>query len=581
MAARQTGGVSQVVATVRGISGLVMNSQRLLEIGRVMARHGFADVVERVFPRRDDGKPLLADESVSLPPHVQSQSTAERIRKVIEELGATFIKLGQILSTRTDIVNHDICLELQKLQDEVPEMQRSEVRTIVERELAGKLEDLFASFEEAPLACASIAQVHVAKLRSTMLPDGTLEEGADVVVKIQRPNLLGRIEHDLQILEFLARRAQIFLPEIALMDPYGIVQEFSKALRKELDFTNERTNMVRFTSNFSSYPFVQIPRVYHSHCTARVLTMQRLPGVKITLATERFGIDPYLVAPRMLEVLFKMVFEDGYFHGDLHPGNILIDAEGNIGLIDFGLVGRLTEPQRDHILDILIGLSRQDYRMVSREFFDLGIKLPGVSYHYDAFEADVIEVMERHVENKTLNEIDVGLLFRDLVSGAIRHQIKMPPTYTMVFKALMTVEGIGKSLAPEINFIEQAQPFVKRILVERYSPNRLLKEGIEIGTGLSRMLRLLPGVATQLLNDASAGRLTVRVHHEDLADALHSHTVAQWRLARAVGFGACVIGSAVCVKADMPMVLGMSWLSAMMAMGALWLGLPIFFRAPR
>jgi ubiquinone biosynthesis protein len=547
-------GMSQVVSVVRNLNELRTNSPRAIEILRILLQYGFDDVVTRLFPGRQSD-PDLSDDKARLAVD-RSMARAKRLRLAIEKLGPTFIKLGQILSTRTDIVPPDICDELQHLQDHVPPIAADEVTGLVERDLNATLEVLFASFEQAPLACASIAQVHVARMHDRTLDDGTVIPGPEVVVKVQRPNLHRGIDTDLQILEFLARRSEKMLPELALMDPAGIVGEFAKALRKELDFTNERGNMVRCAANFVDVPYLRIPRVYESHCTSRILTMERLPGVKITLATEKLGIDPYQVAPRMLQVLFKMVFEDGYFHGDLHPGNILIDRDGNIGLIDFGLVGRLTEVQRDHILDILIGLSRQDYRLVSKVFFELGIKLPGVAYNYDVFEADVIEVIERHLENKTLQQIDIGAFFSDLVTGAIRHQVKMPPTYTMVFKALMTVEGIGKTLAPEINFIEHAQPFVERVLIERYSPQRLLRAGIEVGDGISRMMRLLPSVTTQLLTDAGAGRLTLRVRGEEWDEALRPHTQATWQVSRAVMCGCMVVAAAICLHA--PRVAG-SW----------------------
>jgi ubiquinone biosynthesis protein len=556
-----------VVRTVRGATVVLQDSARALVIGRILIRYGFRPLVQQILPGTLLGAPeVQAAEELQT---VQTLTRAQRIRLAIEELGPTFIKLGQILSTRTDIVPPDICAELQTLQDRVPSLDFADVRAIVEKELGAPLADRFARFDETPLATASIAQVHLAEL-----PEGSVPEGfpREVVVKVQRPNLAGIVETDLHILLFLAAQAERAVEELRLMDPVGIVQEFSRALRRELDFENERGNMNRFRLHFADHPGLRIPRSWDAWCTQRVLTMERIRGVKVTLAPERYGIDPYDVAPRMLQILFKMVFEDGYFHGDLHPGNILISEDAEIGLIDFGLVGRLNEAQRDQILDILIGLSRQDYREVARVFYDVSIKLPGITYDYAAFEADVEEVMERHVGTRTLREIDVAALFGDLVAGAVRHQTKMPPTFTMVFKALMTVEGIGKTLAPEINFIEEAQPFVRRVLMERYSPQRILSEATEVAVALGRVARTMPHQVGHLLGDLTQGKVTLRHRQPDLAPLPAAVDRLSRRLSQAI-LGAALLVTGAMAAVGLPGMwspLGMPWITWVFWSLGLW-----------
>lgn len=551
--------VGRIVQGARDLTVVVKDAGRFAEITRVLAKYGYGVAAARLgLASAEVVTEGVEGEAARLP-------RGRRIRMLIEELGPTFIKLGQILSTRPDLIPEDIIAELQGLQDDTPAMTLKDVEQVILEELGAGVDDLFASFTREPLASASMAQVHRA----------VTKEGDEVVVKVQRPRLAERFDADLHILTAIAARAPSVFPELELMDPLGIVMEFDRALRRELDFVNERRNIGRFRVNFAEFEGLRVPRTYDALSTSRVLTMEFVDGVKITLAPERHKLDPYVIGPRMLRALFKMVFQDGFFHGDLHPGNILILPDGEIVLIDFGLVGRLTEVQRNHIMDILIGLSRQDYQLVSRVYFELGIKLPGVTYDYDAFEADVTEVMERHVADRTLSEIDVGAIFRDLVQGAIRHRIKMPPTYTMVFKALMTIEGIGKTLAPEINFIAEAEPFVRDVLVDRYSPRKLLRESSELVGGMSRFLRLFPTAATELLVAAERGRLAFRVIPEGMERHLEAHNREQRLMTRTVGFGACMVSGAIAMQAPLPTVLGMSWVSFVLFVIGVLFGAPL------
>lgn len=554
---------ARVYTSVRGFGTVIKDVGRLREIVTILIRHGFGAIVTRMGLTEMVGiKSLMEYRGDDDQPY----SLAQRIRMATEELGPTFVKLGQILSTRGDLIPPEILLELQSLQDDVPPMAWDDVAAQIEAALGAAPEDCFASFDREPLACASIAQVHRAVIRDT---------GDEVVVKVQRPGIAHRIEADLHILHVLARRAADLVPELELMDPVGIVTEFDRAIRKEIDFRNERDNLSRFAVNFDGVEKVKIPRVFRALSTPRVLTMEYVRGVKITDAPAKLAVDPYEVAPRMLRALFKMIFQDGVFHGDLHPGNILIQEDGTIGLIDFGLVGRLSGPQRDHILDILIGISREDYSLVARTFFEAGIKVAGVTYDYAAFEADCVEIMERHISGKTLSEIDIGAYFTDLVTGAIRHRIKMPPTYTMVFKALITVQGIGHRLAPDVNLIEEAQPFVRDVLAERYSPARLVRESAESLNALSRFLRQFPYTATQLLRDAEQGRLTVKVEPIGLAEASDQLARAEQLKARAIGFGACVVAGSLALSAGGPTWLGLPVPAVVLYALGLGLGFPL------
>lgn len=550
--------VARVYSGVRGLSSAIKDVGRLREISGVLVKHGFGAALTRLGVQEAAGvKTTEAKAETRYTP-------AERARLAIEELGPTFVKLGQILSTRPDLLPPEYITELQVLQDDVPPMAWDDVVAQIESSLGARPEELFDDFDPEPLACASIAQVHRAVDR---------DSGAAVVVKVMRRGIAQRIESDLHILHYLAKRSAEVIPELDLMDPVGVVTEFDRAIRKEIDFRNERDNLVRFQKNFAEVEGVEIPTVLPALSAQHVLTMTFVEGVKITEAPERLDVDPYDVAPRMLRVLFKMIFRDGCFHGDLHPGNILIQADGTIGLIDFGLVGRLTEAQRDHILDILIGISREDYALVSRSFFDAGLKLPGVVYDYAAFEADVTEVMQKHITGKTLSEIDIGAYFTDLVAGAIRHRIKMPPTYTMVFKALITVQGIGQTLAPDVNLIEEAQPFVREVLAERYHPARLVRESVESLSALSKFLRVFPDTATQLLRDAEQGKLTLQVEPRGLDELVTAYQRAEARRSRALGFSACVIAGALTLGAE-----GSSWAGVSLVTWLLWtLGLVFGF----
>ncbi len=555
--------LSRAYRNLRGFQTALNDLGRMREILRVLGRHGFGAVVQRLNLAEVEAVPPAAE---GLPDPQPQLTRGQRIRLVVEELGPTFVKFGQILSTRGDLIADDIIEELEKLQDNVPPMPFSDVRAVLEAELGRTVEEVFLTLEETPLASASIAQVHCGLLRST---------GEEVVIKVQRARIKAQIESDLHILHFLARRAAAAIPELQLMDPVGIMGEFDRAIRRELDFRTESRSIAQFSTNFAGFEGIRAPRVYDEFSTERLLTLERIHGTKVTLAKEAYNLEVTPIAQCMLRGLFKMIFEDGYFHGDLHPGNILIEPTGQIVLIDFGLVGRLTPQQREHILDVLVGIARQDYHLVARVFFELGIKQPGVVYDLPAFERDVVDLMERYISNRTLQEVDIGGYFADLVAGAIRHQIRMPPTYTMVFKALMTVEGIGKTIAPDMDFLSEAQPFVERMMVERYSLERLTAQAVETLSGLSRLLKLAPDAGLSLVESIRQGSFTVVVEPRGLDKLVAAHRAGARLQAAAAGFVGCILGLGLLYGRPGPMVAGYHLLPVLFALGAFFFAAPL------
>lgn len=626
--------ITSIYRNVVGIRSAIQDVGRLRQILTILSKHGFGVLVSRLKLTETIGfRTLMRYGDAEQPVY----TLPRRLRVVLEELGPAFIKLGQILSTRSDILGHEITDELQSLQDDVPPMSWEDVQQQIQEATGLPISDTFSEFSEEPLACASIAQVHKA----------TLFDGTQVVVKVQRRAIRGTIDSDLSILYFLAERAADFVPELELLDPVGVVKEFDRAIHHELDFSYERRSMQRFQHNFRGVAGIGIPAVYADACSGTMLTMEFIDGVKITEAPKILGADSLLLSRIMLRALFKMMFQDGLFHGDLHPGNILVrrspggaetgdssrtkdgaaddvghrsEARGpksksndkfsdgfsavfgedlgdefaaedsgagrplaeepspwQIVLLDFGLTGRLLPRHRDNIIDLLVSIGREDYEAIARIFFDLGVKQPGVRYDFAAFETDVIEVVERHLAGRTLNEIELQEVVGDLISGAIKHSIKMPPTYTLVFKALMTVEGIGKTMSPELNVIDEAKPFAREILLQRYNPERLIREGLDTLVGSSTVFRNLAQSTPRLLRDLEMGRITLQVESDRVADNLLELKKTGQRLYRAVLSSAAVVCGTLALEAEGPVVLGLPALSFGAFVVAGLVALPLVF----
>lgn len=521
---------------------------RLRKITTVLARHGFGEVVSRLGIARgrserppDSGGTREADLA----------GMAVRIRRVLEELGPSFVKLGQIVSTRGDLLPADLLAELKKLQDAVPPVPFAEIRECVESALGAPLEEVYEQFTETPLAAASIAQVHRATLR-------TAEGTQDVVVKVQRPGIAETVASDLDLLHSFAALLERAMPETKIYSPIKLVEQFDHAITSELDFTAEAENARRFAANSEGTPCL-FPRVFREASTRRVITLEYLDGKKIEVAIAQ-GYDAKRLAQIGLEAIVKQIFEDGFFHADPHPGNVLVLGEPFapvFGLVDLGMVGRLSPRMRDRVVDLMVAASRQDHDGIADALYAIGT--PTKKIDREAFRAEVSFLADRYL-GKKLKDIELSAVIRDLVRAATKYGIEVPPDFLLVGKALMTIEGIGREIYPDLDVFEESKPYFLNILRKRYSPEKVGNELLRRLERLSGATADVPFQLQEVLNDLRLGRLAIRTDSP-------TGYLATERLSRRL-FTALVFSS---------LLLGSSWLitSGFDTLGATLLGLAL------
>ncbi|MBI5234372.1 MAG: AarF/ABC1/UbiB kinase family protein, partial [Deltaproteobacteria bacterium] len=480
--------------------------RRLRTIISALVRHGFYPLMETTgLVRFLSITYRLAGKKISR--MKEELPFAVRTRLVFEELGPTFIKFGQILSTRPDIVPEEFIAELLKLQDKVPPFPFIDAKAILESELKKPIAQLFLKIDETPVAAASIAQVHRALTAS----------GEKVAVKIQRPLIRETIETDISILRYLARTAHRYIPESRCYDPLGMVDEFSRNIIKELDFTLEASHTETFRKNFANDPRVKVPRVVWEATTKKVLTMEEVHGIKVDNIAElkKQGIDTQRTAHLIADTFFKQVFDFNLFHGDLHSGNIFVIDENTIALVDFGIVGFVDLQMKRDLTDILIGLTKTDFEALSRVYLRMGI-LPEDIDETD-FSREHHEMIQ-HYFGRPFGHVKIGELLLDYIKLASRYEIRLKKDFLLFDKCLMELEGLMKLLYPDANILGEAGPYAERLIKERLSPVALAKDGIQTAGEYSELIRELPRQTEQIIKKILSDRFTIEVSHRGIEE---------------------------------------------------------------
>jgi ubiquinone biosynthesis protein len=497
------------------------NLRRFSQIGRVLVRHGFGFVFD---VRRDRREKKGLQEFLA-------PNFGVRLRQSLDDLGPTFVKFGQLLSTRSDILPEQVLFELQKLQDTAKPMPSGTAQRIIGRELGAPVEEVFATFDPISLAAASIGQVHRAVLRN----------GQVVAVKVQRPEAPGRVESDLELMrefaDFLDRR----LGRRIFVDVRGLVAEFETVIRRELDYTTEAANARRFAANFAGTPVV-IPEVYLEFSTSRVLTLEYVEGTRFR------DIRPLLLTPSErrrvasmgADAIFKMAFEDGFFHGDPHPGNLLLTPEDNLALLDFGMVGYMSRGDIEALSRLFIAVVQRDAAAALRSLESLGVRY--ASEVRGDLVRDLREFLNKY-SGLSVGEVTLGQALSELIALARRYRLRVPPVFPLLTKALVTAEGIARSIDPTINVYELARPYARRLLAERYEPEAVLESARERVLEYTRYAEDYPEQVRLLLTEIADGELEVQLRHGGLDELVGEVDVLANRLVFAVVSGALLLGS--------------------------------------
>ncbi|AEG60974.1 ABC-1 domain-containing protein [Desulforamulus ruminis DSM 2154] len=475
----------------------IRHINRYREIAAAMISQGFHYIVEEMgliekVPYYQRLRPLARDKS--------SGGIGERIRLVLQQLGPTYIKLGQIASTRPDILPPAILSELEKLQDKVPPFSFAQVTSVIEQELGAELEEIFEQFDPDPLAAASIGQVHQAVLRT----------GEKVAVKIQRPGIAANIETDLEILYELARLAQRRFQWAEAYQIVDIVDEFAKSLGNELDYTIEARNAEKIYKQFQDNAQIYIPKVYWDYSSKKVLTAEYIAGIKISerdsLAQQGYHLS--LLAERFAKGIFHQIFIEGFFHGDPHPGNVVVLPGEIIAFLDFGMVGRLSPDMKYHLSSIVIGLMRQNSDDLLKTLLRMGIVPDDVNM---VKLRDDIEILREKYYGVPLSQISLGEAVNNIFAVTLTHKIKMPADFALVGKALLTMEGIAEKLDPKLSILDIAQPFGRKLLMERLRPMGMAKTLGKNAADFAELLLSIPKHFQDLSAVIKRGRLGLEV----------------------------------------------------------------------
>ena len=523
------------------------NIGRLSEIAQVAVRHGFGYFFERhrltdLFPwvNRDGSEETPSDRG-------------RRLREMLDELGPTFVKFGQLLSTRPDIVPPDIVVELQKLQDDVRPIPFADVERVIREELGVTIEQAFLEFDQQPTAAASIGQVHHA-----LLPNGER-----VAVKVQRPNAPRQIESDIALLFQAARLAKERVRALDFIDAEQVVDEFARSIRSELDYRAEARNAEAFRRNFAGREDVKIPRVYWTYTRERLLVLELLEGTQLA------DLDTGALTPaerrdlayRIAETWMAMIFRHGFFHGDPHPANIFVlDGGAAIGLVDFGQVGKLTDDDMSKLTRLFIDATNERVDLLPRRLAELGVRYP--RDREEEFGEELREVYYRYY-GVSLAEIDPLQVIREAFEVIYRLNLRLPTRFVMLDKAIATLASVGTELYPDFNVFEVAKPYARNLMLERFSPERVLSRARKESSELARIAATLPHQVHDVLEELRDGQIDVGFVHKGLDDFMHKVDVAFNRLVVALIVVGGLIGSSLIgiFATHGPFVFGVNFLS--------------------
>jgi len=511
---------------------------RLREIARIATKHGFGYVFRRGGSSADD-------------PGDDRSTRGIRVTQMLEELGPTFVKFGQLLATRPDVVPQDIIVELRRLQDDVRPEPFDKIREVVEQDLGLTLEQAYEWFDEVPIGSASVGQVHVAGLPG----------GQEVVVKVQRPEAKATLGADIDLLYRLAGLAKDRVKRLSFIDLTGLVDEFARTVRHELDYRNEARSCEAVRANFGGNDHVDVPKVHWRRTTERVLTMDRIAGQPLAhVDLDQMNADERrLLATRIAESWMQMIFQDGLFHADPHPANIMVIAPDRIGLIDFGMVGALSTSDRESAVRLFGDVLDQNIERIPRDLRALGIKYPREVE--EAFSQALAEVMAQY-HGAALNEIDARGALHDIFGIIYDLEITLPSRWILLDKALATLAGVALEISPDFNVFDTARPYAKRLYVQRFSPERIASK---VTGDISRYATALldyPLQVSELLDEFKDGEVHITINLEELRAASDKGLAAANRVAIALIAAAVILGSAIVgtLVQTGPTIFGLAWI---------------------
>lgn len=512
--------------------------KRYRHIVNIVSKYGFGIIVEKIHLGKLFRIPIKYKKRESL-------SAPVRVRKMLEELGPTFIKLGQILSTRPDFVPLPYIRELEKLQDNTTKIPFDKIEEVFFNEHQKNISDIFSYFEEEPFASASISQVHRAEY-----------QGNEVVVKIQKPDIEEQIDTDISIMYDIAALIEKFIKEADIYQPVCIVQEFEKMLKKELNFFLEAHNIERFRKNFENEKDIYVPFVYKELTTKKVLTLEFIDGIKISDIDklDKECLDKKRISQIGLNSIMKQVFVDGFFHGDPHPANILVTRNCKLCFIDFGIVGRINEERRLELIHIFSGLMDGD----SSKILDSLEMMGALQEDTDTknFKEEIEDMLDCY-KNVPIKELDINLLLEDSFSIMRKYYIKIPSNLTILIKTLITLEGIGLSLDPDFSIAVSMKPFVTKFISERIRIKNIFKDAVNISYGMFRVFKEMPASFTSFLKMLKKGSISISFEHKGLRELINIIDKSSSRLSFSLIIASLIISSSlIMVSGAAPLIFG-------------------------